>query len=368
MEPGGFLCVEPRRHADLASPRCKSSIQSRWRPTEGLGVATSDPAQRGPSRSVGPTPRCSARCLTGHTIRALRRRVRPVGRSSRDDLAEPRCGCAQNRAGGDLRKTVPAAATVSTWWGWSLVGVEQDGTGVTAVVEPGDGERRRVRGAYLVGADGSRSRYAGGRHPAGGRSHEVRKPAGDLHGPRALRGPSAGRAVRVWVLNSEVNGLMGMLDTEGHLVGNHHRRAGELGRAVRPRRRSHHDRREHPIQIRSMDRGRRGCWWRTGTGNGRCFLAGDAAHQNPPWGGSGRTPASGDAVDLAGNWPPRCGAGQGPGCSTRTSTNASDRAGGRSPRRNTTCRCSPVSWLDPSFVDDGEARHPRQLRGRRGDP
>ncbi|MCA2208653.1 FAD-dependent monooxygenase [Nocardia sp. NEAU-G4] len=30
----------------------------------------------------------------------------------------------------------------------------------------------------------------------------------------------------------------------------------------------------------------------------RCFFAGDAAHQNPPWGGFGANTGIGDAVDL----------------------------------------------------------------------
>lgn len=42
-------------------------------------------------------------------------------------------------------------------WGHKLVGVEQDDNGATAVVETSDGEKKRITGDYLVGADGASS-------------------------------------------------------------------------------------------------------------------------------------------------------------------------------------------------------------------
>ncbi|CAN9127763.1 unnamed protein product [Alternaria sp. RS040] len=42
-------------------------------------------------------------------------------------------------------------------WGHKLVGVEQDDNGATAVVETNDGEKKRITGDYLVGADGASS-------------------------------------------------------------------------------------------------------------------------------------------------------------------------------------------------------------------
>lgn len=40
-------------------------------------------------------------------------------------------------------------------WSHKLVGVEQDGNGATAVVETTDGQKKRIFGDYLVGADGA---------------------------------------------------------------------------------------------------------------------------------------------------------------------------------------------------------------------
>lgn len=42
-------------------------------------------------------------------------------------------------------------------WGHKLVGVEQDDNGATAVVETQDGEKKKITGDYLVGADGASS-------------------------------------------------------------------------------------------------------------------------------------------------------------------------------------------------------------------
>ncbi|CAN9087833.1 unnamed protein product [Alternaria alternata] len=42
-------------------------------------------------------------------------------------------------------------------WGHKLVGVEQDDNGATAVVETSNGEKKRITGDYLVGADGASS-------------------------------------------------------------------------------------------------------------------------------------------------------------------------------------------------------------------
>jgi 2-polyprenyl-6-methoxyphenol hydroxylase-like FAD-dependent oxidoreductase len=42
-------------------------------------------------------------------------------------------------------------------WGHKLVGVEQDETGATAVVDTRGGERKKITGDYLVGADGASS-------------------------------------------------------------------------------------------------------------------------------------------------------------------------------------------------------------------
>lgn len=55
-----------------------------------------------------------------------------------------------------LHEAVAASGLVSVRWGTRVTGVEQDGEGVTLVVEGPDG-RGEVRGSHLVGCDGGRS-------------------------------------------------------------------------------------------------------------------------------------------------------------------------------------------------------------------
>jgi 2-polyprenyl-6-methoxyphenol hydroxylase-like FAD-dependent oxidoreductase len=291
------VVVEPRRHADLASPRCKQINPRSMEAYRGLGIAQ---AIRDNARLPFGWSDSAVFCtsLTGHTIERFDG-VFALSDVQCDDLAEPAQWCAQNRLEEALRGTVAGRPTISTRWGWSLVGVEQDGTGVTAVVVGADGEQRRIRGAYLVGADGSRSRVRGevGIRLAG-RSHGVRNLQVIFTAPGLSEAHPQGRAVQYWVLNSEVNGLMGMLDTEGTwwaIIIDAPADLDELSArdAIHTMIGG-----SHPIRIRSMDPWQARMLVADRYRHDRCFLAGDAAHQNPPWGGFGANTGIGDAVDL----------------------------------------------------------------------
>jgi 2-polyprenyl-6-methoxyphenol hydroxylase-like FAD-dependent oxidoreductase len=291
------VLVEPRLHADLASPRCKQINPKSMEAYRGLGVAQAIRDNAGlPFGWSDSAVFCTS--LTGHTVERFDG-VFALSDVQRDDLAEPALWCAQNRLEETLRNTLTDRRTVSTWWGCSLVGVEQDETGVTAVVAGGDGEQRRVRGAYLVGADGSRSRVRGelGIRLAG-RSHQVRNVQVIFTAPGLAEAHPRGRAVQYWVLNSEVNGLMGMLDTEGTWWAIIIDAPADLDE--QSARDAIHTMigENHPIQVRSMDPWQARMLVADRYRHGRCFLAGDAAHQNPPWGGFGANTGIGDAVDL----------------------------------------------------------------------
>jgi 3-(3-hydroxy-phenyl)propionate hydroxylase len=76
--------------------------------------------------------------------------VRPFGWPRRNNFLQPLFEAA-------LRERVTASETVELWLGASLTGYEQDADGVTAVIESSDGEVIRLRAKYLVGTDGGRS-------------------------------------------------------------------------------------------------------------------------------------------------------------------------------------------------------------------
>jgi 3-(3-hydroxy-phenyl)propionate hydroxylase len=80
--------------------------------------------------------------------------IRPFGWPRRNNFLQPLFESA-------LRERVAASESVKLWLGARLTGYEQDPGGVTADVETGSGEAVRLRARYLVGADGGRSTVRG---------------------------------------------------------------------------------------------------------------------------------------------------------------------------------------------------------------
>lgn len=291
------LLIEPRTQSDLASPRCKQINPKSMETYRRLGVAD---AIRNNARLPFGWSDSAVYCtsLIGHTLERFDG-IFALSDVQRDDLAEPAQWCAQNRLEEALRDTLAQRTTVSAWWSFSVTGIEQDDTGVTATARHADGTQRRVRGKYLVGADGSRSivrREIGVR--LSGRSHAVRNLQAIFTAPGLAQTHPQGRAVQYWVVNPEVNGLMGTLDTDDtwwaiivdaptdlDQDSLHHALHTMIGT-------------EYPIQIHSMDPWQARMLVADRYRDNRCFLAGDAAHQNPPWGGFGANTGIGDAVDL----------------------------------------------------------------------
>jgi 3-(3-hydroxy-phenyl)propionate hydroxylase len=76
--------------------------------------------------------------------------VRPFGWPRRNNFLQPLFEAA-------LRENVAASDSVELWLGARLAGYEQDADGVTAEVTTGNGETVSLRARYLVGADGGRS-------------------------------------------------------------------------------------------------------------------------------------------------------------------------------------------------------------------
>ncbi|MFC8385001.1 FAD-dependent monooxygenase [Nocardia sp. NPDC057272] len=295
----GIACVviEPRIVAGAASPRCKQINPVSMATYRRLGVADAIRANaRLPFGWSDSAVFCTS--LTGHTIERFDG-VFALSDIQRDDLAEPAQWCAQNRLEEALRDSLSVRQSVTTWWGYALDELRQDDSGVDAVTLGPGGERRQIRAKYLVGADGSRSRV---RHEIGaqlsGRGHEVQNVQVIFDAPGLSQRHPQGRAVQYWVVNSETNGLMGTLDTDDtwwaiivdappDLTEESARRAvhAMIGE-------------EFPISIRSLDPWQARMLVADTYRSSRCFLAGDAAHQNPPWGGFGANTGIGDAVDL----------------------------------------------------------------------
>jgi 2-polyprenyl-6-methoxyphenol hydroxylase-like FAD-dependent oxidoreductase len=202
-----------------------------------------------------------------------------------------------------LRAVVAELPTVDLRLGWRVVGLELAAAAgpVRAALTDPFGAGVSVTAEYVVGADGARSvvreqigaRYVGatGLRPNTGlvfRSQALADAA--LHPP----------AVQTWLLNRQTPGMMGPIDThglwwliafgvDGRAVGFDPLRliSGALGR-------------ELPVEVVSTDpwTARMELVDRSRSLGGRVFLAGDAAHLNPPFGGHGLNTGIGDAVDL----------------------------------------------------------------------
>ena len=210
-----------------------------------------------------------------------------------------------------LRRHAAAHPSVSLHFGWRLLRFDDRGDHVEVQLERvADGQRRTVRGAYLVGADGARSTV---RQQLGIR---LRGDAGivrDFMGGRMyavhLRAPAFYAAVPhrpAWMnvtFNRERRAFMAAVDGRGEFAFHTQLRAHEREGAL-----SEADARalfcaavgaELPLEILSRGGWTAGhCLVAERFGHGRVVLGGDAAHLFTPTGGLGYNTAVEDAVNL----------------------------------------------------------------------
>ncbi|GAA3548368.1 FAD-dependent oxidoreductase [Amycolatopsis ultiminotia] len=295
----GIACVllEPREATSSGSPRCKQVNPRSMEIFRRLGVADDIRAASGLPFGWSDSA-VFATSLTGHRIERFDQ-IFALSGAGATELAEPAQWCAQNRLEEALRETLRRRTSVTPLWGATLTGIEQDETGVTAIADGPDGAALRIRGRYLAGADGSRSsvrRLLGIR--LSGRSHEIRNLQTTFRAPGLDRAHDHGRAVQYWIVNDRVNGLMGQLDTEDTWW------AIILGAPAAPSSDWVRDAlttmigAPHPVEVLAHDPWTARMLIADEYRAGRCFLLGDAAHLNPPWGGFGANTGIGDAVDL----------------------------------------------------------------------
>jgi hypothetical protein len=179
------------------------------------------------------------------------------------------------------------------------IGTVGQGLSPDVTIENDAGEQQTIGAQFLVGADGPRSlvrRAIGAEYegaPAGRpnlnivfRSRELR--ALIPHGP----------ALHYWVLNHVSPGVIGPLDLD------------DLWWAIstgRPEDDSGHDPvaiirglagHDIDVEVIETDPWQARSLISNSYGGGQVFLVGDAAHQNPPWGGHGFNTGIGDAVNL----------------------------------------------------------------------
>ena len=189
------------------------------------------------------------------------------------------------------------ACTLAT--GLSVVDVEQGVDSVRVTVADPGGETRVVTAAYVLGCDGPRSTVRERIGSAYTGDHALRPNFGMVFtAPGLWPHVRHGRAVHYWVVNPTAPALIGPLDQTDAwwiIAFGIDRETGE-----RDARRLIDAAAGTPVdatilstdpwtaRMQIVDRMR----------VGRVFLAGDAAHLNPPFGGHGLNTGLGDAVDL----------------------------------------------------------------------
>jgi 2-polyprenyl-6-methoxyphenol hydroxylase-like FAD-dependent oxidoreductase len=199
-----------------------------------------------------------------------------------------------------LRALLTTRPEVATAFGSRVIDVDLAGELPQVRIEGADGSLSTVTCDYLVGADGSRStvRAALGAHyvgAAGGRPNVNIT----FRSKRLAELLSDRPAIHHWVLNPDFPGVIGPLDLNGtwwaiatgtESIANDEE-AVALVRGLAGA--------DIDVEVLATDPWQARMLLTDSYGSNRTYLVGDAAHQNPPWGGHGFNTGVGDAVNLA---------------------------------------------------------------------
>jgi 2-polyprenyl-6-methoxyphenol hydroxylase-like FAD-dependent oxidoreductase len=198
-----------------------------------------------------------------------------------------------------LREAVSQSPMAQMVTGMQVVAVRESADGVEVDVSDHLGGQRRIQAEYVVGCEGARSvvRDAMGAHYEG---TEASRPNFNIVfrapglGDRVPHGP----AIHYWVLNPDQPGLVGRLDLDETWWCIAQGVDVETGEAD-PERLVHNlVGEEVSVSVLATDAWLARMLLVDRYSSRRLFLAGDAAHQNPPWGGHGFNTGIGDAVNL----------------------------------------------------------------------
>jgi 2-polyprenyl-6-methoxyphenol hydroxylase-like FAD-dependent oxidoreductase len=302
----GIECVvaEPRTTVSATRPRAKTTsartmeLFRRW-PCAGGKWSFADEIRRRAPLPVGWSSDIVF-CTTA-TGREVTRFTGVLGLDlvASELAAEPGQQVGQPVVEQALRDALAAAPHVRVLYGYRAVSVTPAAGSVSGTLANERGQIIDFEADYVVGADGARSmvraamgaRYEGGNAGRPNLSVVFRSPplAGHLPGPPALH---------YWVLNPAAPGVVGPLDRDGtwwaiatgRPDGDHDADPVAIVRALTGR--------DIPVEVLGTDPWQARALLADRYRAGRLFLAGDAAHQNPPWGGHGFNTGVGDAVNL----------------------------------------------------------------------
>ncbi|MEJ2865553.1 FAD-dependent monooxygenase [Actinomycetospora flava] len=290
------LVVEPRREVSRSRPRCKTVNVRTMEHLRRWGVADRL-RERAPLPVAWSQDVVFCTSLAGHELSRFHGVLGLAPEEGR--CAEPGQQAPQYVLEELLRDVVGGLDACTLLTGHRVVALTQDEDGVRVEVAGDDGTSRTVLADYAVGCDGPRSvvRAQIGADYLG--EHALRPNFGMVvRAPGLWPHVRHGPAVQYWTVNPVAPALMGPLDRDGMWwviafgverdAG--HARAGAIVDAVAgvPVDAEVLSTDPWTARMQLVDTARRG----------RVFLAGDAAHLNPPFGGHGLNTGIGDAVDL----------------------------------------------------------------------
>jgi 2-polyprenyl-6-methoxyphenol hydroxylase-like FAD-dependent oxidoreductase len=201
-----------------------------------------------------------------------------------------------------LRDRVTTLPSIALQFSSELEDAKQTAGAIEAVVrDVTSGEQRVVRAKYLVGADGARSRVR--------RIIDVRMQGEHAYGlnynlilriPELAQQPPAPRAIMYWLINKETPAVMGPMDGDGRWFFGLTLPPGvtDLDDATVHRRVREAIGRDVEIEIIERDIWAAHRLIADAYRDRRIFLAGDACHLHPPFGGYGMNLGIADGVDL----------------------------------------------------------------------
>jgi 2-polyprenyl-6-methoxyphenol hydroxylase-like FAD-dependent oxidoreductase len=290
------IVIEPRTQVSHRRPRAKTTSVRTMEHLRRWGVA-------GQLRAAAPLPVAWSQrvvfceSLTGARITEFDGAFGLT--TQRDDqFAEPGQQVPQPVVEDVLRAHLRDMPGVELRLGHAVTGLAQAEGGVTVAVRDLDGSAYEVRARYVLGCDGASGvvrdqigvRLAGRSDPRPNFNVVFRAPDLDTR---------LGPAVQYWVVGGPTTGLIGRLDLDGTWwagfpgidAGYGGAHASELITGLVGRPVGHEVLATDPWTARLM--------LADMFAAGRVFLAGEAAHVNPPWGGHGFNTSVGDAVNIA---------------------------------------------------------------------
>ena len=294
------VTIVEQRSRTGAQPRAKTTNvrtmqhMRRWGLAEKLRAAAPLPYDY-------PTDVVFSTTLYGRTLAVIENAF--AGRKCRDPrFPEPAQWVPQYTVERVLHERIAALPSVQHVSGAMLEDASQSADGVTATVRDlASGRRRTLRAHYLVGADGAKSRV---REVIGARMTGEHAFALNynliLRIPDLDRVPPPRRAIMYWLINRESPGVLSPLDCNGEWAF-----ITRLAPGVTAISDDEVIRRVHaaigrpfPVEIVARD------YWAAHRliadryRERRIFLAGDACHLHPPFGGYGMNLGIADGVDL----------------------------------------------------------------------